>query len=652
MGGVGKTALATVVAHRLKDRHPDAQIYINLHGAGADSEGKHILTPPVTPETAMQRIIHDFHPEAKLPEQIEQLAPIYRSVLTDAGRVLLFLDNAADENQICPLLPPANCLLLVTSRKQFALPGLAQQKIGTLSQEKSEEFLCKLTDRFVVGSTEAKTAAELCGHLPLALEVFAGAVHRQTITPVSELVQRLRDRKQKLGEVDAAFEVGYEGLTAELRKQWTLLAVFPASFDLRAATAIWGKDNAVATDVMQTLVNASLVEYNQGSGRFRLHDLVREFCRSKLTESELAAAQLRHAAHYHDVGAEADELYLRGGDNVVRGLELFDRERGHIESAFEFLSTLVGTHSSSVVSQSVAAKLLLSLINAVVYTGQGLRFHPHQAIRYLEAQRDAARLINNRSQEAQAVGNLGLAHADLGDIRKAIEFYEQQLVIVREIGYRLGEGKALGNLGIAYRQLGDARKCIELSEQSLVIDREIGYRLGEGNSLGNLGNGYANLGDTRKAIEFYEQQLVIAREIGDRRGEGNALGSLGNAYRQLGDARKAIEFYEQHLMIAREIGDRRGEGSDLGNLGIVYYKLGDPRKAIEYFEQQLVIARGIGSRRGEANALANSALALDELNERTQAIARAEEALKIFEVIEDPNASKVRATLVEWQAHK
>jgi len=42
--------------------------------------------------------------------------------------------------------------------------------------------------------------------------------------------------------------------------------------------------------------------------------------------------------------------------------------------------------------------------------------------------------------KAAALGNLGNAHADLGDSRKAIEYHEQYLIIAREIGDRRGEG--------------------------------------------------------------------------------------------------------------------------------------------------------------------------------------------------------------------
>ncbi|MGQ0604367.1 MAG: tetratricopeptide repeat protein, partial [Anaerolineales bacterium] len=67
------------------------------------------------------------------------------------------------------------------------------------------------------------------------------------------------------------------------------------------------------------------------------------------------------------------------------------------------------------------------------------------------------------------LGNLGLAHAALGDARTAIEFYEQQLVIAREIGDRSGEGNALGNMALALNSLGERERAIAHAEAALKI---------------------------------------------------------------------------------------------------------------------------------------------------------------------------------------
>jgi len=595
-GGIGKTALATVLANKLKNRYPEAQLFLNLRGAGADEGGYRAgAVKPITPVEAMQIIIHAFHPTAQLPETVEQLAPIYRSILTDAGRVLLLLDNAADSAQVKPLLPPPNCLLLVTSRELFHIAGLAVRCLDYLHPAKSCELLLKLAPRIRGLESEA---ARLCGHLPLALEVFAGAVNDKHLTPVNELVERLRAGTERLAPVDAAFQVSYDLLGGELRRKWTSLAIFTAAFDLRAAAAIWEMEPDAARGEMQALVNASLVEWSEATGRFRLHDLVRQFCLCRLSEGNRSAALLLHAGHYRDVCREANELYKQGGENVLLGLALFDRERTHIEAAFDWLQLRRDIESSP---------LLVSLVHAVVYTGD-MRFHPRQRIRWVEAQRDAARVTNDRFSEGAALHNLGDAYIALGNVRKSIELYDEALIIGREIGDRSLEGCALTGLGLAYAP-SDARKAIEFYDRALVIDREIGDRRGEGADLCHLGLAYAANGEAGKAIEYYEQALVIVREIGHRRNEGAVVGNLGNAYGKFGDARKAIEFYERQLIIAREIGDRYGEG----------------------------------------NALWNSAVEFDKLHYREQAVSRAEAALKIYEEIESPASAKVRATLAKWR---
>jgi tetratricopeptide (TPR) repeat protein len=624
MGGVGKTALAVALAHRLKDRWPDAQLYLNLRGADPAQR------TPVTPAEAMRDIVLAFHPTAQLPGEVERLAPIYHSVLHDAGRVLLLLDNAADAAQVAPLLPPANCLLLVTSRTQFTLPGIVAERIDSLSPPDACALLLRLAPRLAGHEADAAT---LCAGLPLALEVFAGAANHRRLTPVPDLLAGLREGKDTLAPVDAAFVVSTAQLSDAERHTWFLLSVFPASFDLPAAAAIWQWEEDAARATMETLVNASLVEHHEATARFRLHDLARSYADRQLDTPTRDATHLRHTVHYKNVAAEAHDLYLRGGEDVARGLALFDRERPHIEAAFIWLES---QHDSK------SAALLVGLVNAVVYTGQQLRFHPRQCILWLDAQRAAARRHHDRKHEGVALGNLGIAHRRLGDARKAIECFQERIVIAQELNDRQVEGNAFSNLGLAHADLDDPHEAIKCYEQALVIYREIGDRRGEGHALCNLGIGHRELDDAHKAMECDELALVIAREVGDRVGEGNALDGLGNDHANLGDPLKAVECHQQSLTIAREIGDRRGEGATLGNLGITHADLGDPRSAIGFYEKQLVIAREIDDRRGEANALFNSALQFEKLGQRTEALERARAALALYEAMESPHTEKAR----------
>jgi tetratricopeptide (TPR) repeat protein len=323
------------------------------------------------------------------------------------------------------------------------------------------------------------------------------------------------------------------------------LAVFPATFNALA-------EEVVCTDAghvqLSDLARRSLVLYDKGTKRYRLHDLARLFANAKLNTEERAVSQKRFAMHYNKVLATVDELYLKGGESLLRGLALFDIEWGNIQAGHAW----VAAHTDA--ADADVALLGMTYPDAGVYVLH-LRQHSREWIRWLEIALATTRRLQHRQGEGATLGNLGLAYTDLGETRRAIEFYEQALVIDREVGDRRGEGTNLGNLGLAYAGLGEIRHAIQLFEQQLVIVREIGDRRGEGNALGNLGIAYKNLGETRHAIQFYEQYLAIAHEIGDRRGEGNALWNMSLALNHLGERTQAIRHAEQAFTIYVQIED-------------------------------------------------------------------------------------------------
>ena len=589
MGGIGKTALALKLVELLEPRYPDAQFYLDLKGAS---------TQPLTVAEALAHVVRAYHPADKLPNSESELRGLYLSVLK-GQRALLLMDNAANAEQVEPLIPPAGCLLLVTSRQHFTVPGLAAKNLDTLSAADARELLLTIAPRI---GTHADEIAALCGHLPLALRLAAAAMLKyRNLSPV-DYVRRLQDRQQRLQLIDASLSLSYELLSEELRERWRWLAVFPDTFAGDAATAVWAVEVDQAKYILGELMATSMVDWNETSDRYRLHDLARLFADAKLRTEERTVGQKRFATHYRNVLAATKNLYKEGSESLLHGLALFDLEWGNIQAGHAWVAAHADTSDADV------ARLGITYPIAGLYV-LDLRQHSREQIRWLEIALAAARRLQDRQGEGNALGNLGLAYTDLGETRSAIQFYEQALLIVRETGDRRGEGIGLGNLGIAYK----------------------------------------NLGEIHRAIQFYEQALDIAREIGDRRGEGNAVGNLGNAYADLGETRRAIQFYEQALLIYREIGDRRSEGAVLGNLGRVYNDLGETRRAIEFYKQALLIHREVGDRRSEGNALWNMSLALDELSERAQAIQHAEQALTIYEQIEDPAAAQVRAKLAEWR---
>ncbi len=603
MGGVGKTALAVHVAHRLKGAYPDAQIVLDMQG---------LSKAPLTSEAAMARVVQAFDPAFKPPEDAAQMAGMYRGVLAEK-RALLIFDNAKDAAQVKNLMPPPPAAALVTSRARIELSGIQRIDLEALAEHEARALLVSIMSEGRAGEEELDKLAEACCRLPLALRAAGTFLKARRDWSVEEYLSALSDERKRLEKLQfQGIDVGATlGLSVEQLElddaasaaRWRMLAVFPAGFATAGAAAVWeAEDEDEARDGLAALVDRGLLLFDEGRKRYRLHDLMRDLGRITAKKEDLNRIALRHAAHYKDVLAAATAMYLEGGDKVLVGLALADQEWGNITVGQAWAAARAE-------ADEAAARLCSEFPNVGVYV-LALRLHRREHIRWLEDGLKAAQRLGDREAEGGHLGNLGNVYKQLGELPRAIESHEQVLDIAREIGNRRVEGGALGNLGIAYRVLGEPRH----------------------------------------AIEYLEQSLDIAREIGDRRLEGNALGNLGNAWADLDEPRRAIEYFEQRLDIAREIGDRAGEGTALGNLGIAYELLGKPRRAIEYYEQYLDIAREIGDREGEAISQWNWALALDSLGRTNEAISKADAALAIFEHIEHPLVAKVRAALERWRA--
>ncbi|MBI5081207.1 MAG: hypothetical protein HZB17_07905, partial [Chloroflexi bacterium] len=320
-GGVGKTALAVVFAHAIRDQYPEAQLFIDLRGAGDQ---------PITPREALEKFLRAFYPpDIKFPDDEVTLHNAYLSILHDK-RAIVLLDNAKDSAQIKLLVPPSSCFLLVTSRFHFALPGLHPINLEILSEKDSIELLEKICPRLrekkpvfleKTGFSEVEIA-NLCGYLPLALRAAASLLEVNQDLDPAHYVAQLRDERTRLEKfgtegvdisVEASLNLSYAPLDDETKRVFRSLSVFPADFESSAEEIIC---DDVEHQHLSDLMRRSLVIYEDDTKRYRLHDLARLFADSRTSDEERFNMQLKHATHYKNVLGAADDLYLKGGDSI------------------------------------------------------------------------------------------------------------------------------------------------------------------------------------------------------------------------------------------------------------------------------------------------------------------------------------------------
>ncbi|WP_188317127.1 helix-turn-helix domain-containing protein, partial [Solihabitans fulvus] len=229
--GVGKTALALRWAHEIQDQF-DGVLFANLRGFSAGA--------PAAPHQVLEELLGGLgiSPD-QVPADPAVRAGLFRSLLHDQ-RFLLVLDNAADSQQVRPLLPGMpNCVVLVTSRQRLAGlaidPGARAVTLNPLDRGEAVTLVGSVIGDQRAAADPAAVAAlvQRCAYLPLAVRIAAERVASHPHQTVADLVADLAsesDRLELLSAADddtmavrAAFSWSYRALEPDAARMFRLL---------------------------------------------------------------------------------------------------------------------------------------------------------------------------------------------------------------------------------------------------------------------------------------------------------------------------------------------------------------------------------------------------------------------------------------------
>lgn len=580
--GIGKTTLALHCAHRLVDRFPDGQLYVDLHGFST-------VTAPLTPGQALERLLRSLGVTAdEMPVDTDERAGLLRTLLADS-RLLLLLDNAATAEQVRPLLQGSQrCRVLITSR--HALRGLLVTHdvrtltLGLLTPEQSERLLRMLLGTERCDGNEAAVAdlARLCGYLPLALRLAAAHLATRPRLSPAEFAARL-DREGQLAVLDvdddlhsgirAAFELSYGSLPTATRRAYRLIGLHPGTeFSTAAVGALIGAGPADAAAELDRLACSHLV-HQTSAERWQMHDLLREFAVAKL---ELDSPQEERDA----AGLRVVDWYLRACEEAM---DMVDPHRRRLAASTAPPVTAAAGAPRPESVEDAGAWLETECANAVAAVGLS-----------------ALRGLHDRTVRlAHALWRHFLFSRRTGDW---IATHQLALAAARETGDIRGEAETLTNLATAHMITGAAAEGTALYERALPLRRACGDRAGEAATQGNLGNAYFRAGRLAEATGCYRSALRLFGELDDVRGQANTLNSLGMITALRGRAEEASAAYEQALVFYRKINDGYGEANALVNLGALLSGHGSRTEARTCLQQALSIFQRIGDPGGQAEA--------------------------------------------------
>jgi DNA-binding SARP family transcriptional activator/tetratricopeptide (TPR) repeat protein len=683
MAGVGKTALAVHWAHRVRHRFPDGQLHINLQGFAQ--------SPPIRPIDALTRFLHALGGQREqIPADLDEATGLYRSLIADK-RMLVLLDNAADAEQIRPLLPASpGSLVLVTSRNRLtglvARDGAHRIDLDLLSTDEARALLARTIDAGRVNAEPDACAdlARACTCLPLALRIAAAHLADRPHCTISQYLAQLTtgDRLSALSVMDddqaavrATFDLSYGHLPPTIQRVFRLLGLVPGpDVTADAAAALVDGDAAETGMTLDRLESVHLLD-QPAPGRYRFHDLLRSYATER-AHAEDSDADRRAAVErlFHWYLHTADRATRLLHPEAVRLSPTPGAPNNHarLTDQAACLAWLDAERANLVVVAHHAAahgprRIAWLLVDALRGYFAG-HIHTMDWLTTAHAAAEAAESDNDRTGEAVAQLNLADALRRLSQYEQAIAHYHRALALSQEVGWLDGQATALANVGGAYLFLGRLPQAAHHLSEALRIGRQTTRRGGEASRLNNLGVVYWQQGQLEQSAAHYHEAVVLRIAIGSEMDQAasrsnlaevyHALGRLGLAHghlacaldlhRQAGkdnadalrvmaalhrDAHRNAEAVEcAQAAVALAGGaehDPRTEAHALVTLGTIRHQLGQHEAAIDLHRRAFGLSTETGNRFPQTEALIGLAAAQLDRDQPAQANRHANDAVAI-----------------------
>ena len=587
-GGVGKTRLALELTGLLQDQFQDGIVFIPL---------AHLRTvDELLPALADALDVH-------LPPG----GDLQQVVMDHLGtrQMLLVLDNfehLLDEAMLVHDILAASSQLrvLATSREKLDLEMETLYHLGGLDVSSSDDlqkveacgavrlFLQKarqVRPGFPLDGGNASVVVRTCQLLdgnPLGILMAAAGVEHFSLAEILDQINRnldfltlnSRDMEPRHSSIRAVFASSFSRLDEHHRAVLRKISVFRGGFDLKAAVAVAAAD----LQVLIALVDKSLLLRDPDSGRYHLHELLRQYAGEELEAAgEREKIMLAHATYFiafvrqreahlisstqktawDEIQAEFDNI-RQAWTKVIERRD-FASTRAVIPALYNYCDTrsrfyeaealfrqaVVGlAPQAGETSHPAWALALLSWYDMWAYFEHFETYEriTTQALTCLEQ----ARSMGDAQGAAASLVLLGALAGHQGDYETALRRYKEAMQThpalddVYWVNLRIG---------IAYQRIHQYRESIQAFQVGLQHAKEMGERVKTGWALYNIGDTLLLQGKPAEAESYIIDAMKLFREIDNPQGEIVTNYSLSQVALALGDLPRARE----HAKIAARL---------------------------------------------------------------------------------------------------
>ena len=539
-GGMGKTRLALAAAANALRQFSDGVFFVPL--APVTSSDQLVMA-------IAEAIGFQFVADSRLPRQqlLESLRNKVALLVLDNFEHLL--DGAAFVADILQEAPQV--MILTTTRERLNLDGETLFRLGGLpypAQNNEANLLdfgaaqlfmeCARRANSNFACDDEASLVRICQlvqGMPLALEL--AAVWVGTL-PLNEIVDEIahsadflhttrRNIPERLRSVRAVFEATWRRLSDEERQIFRRLSVFRGGCTRDAAQVVAGAGLASIAG----LVDKALLWHQTDSGRYEIHELLRQYAAEELDAAgEREATQDVHRDYFGRLAGEWGRA-LKTPKQLL-ALEVLEADHDNIREAL--------------------ARAAASRNPAVI--------EPFTDLWYF---------YEIRAWYGEAVRLFGAAIAALDD---------QESITL---------GKLLAAQGLFFSRLDQVNEQRQAAERSIEIFHRLGVEQESVLALSELGEVLVINGDLAGGSAVWREGLEIAQKYDDQWGKSIMLFLMGESARMHGQFDEAKRCFSQSHALVVRLGNIWGLGFTLRELARLAFEAGDYDEAQRLYEGAL-----------------------------------------------------------------
>ncbi|MEV0254820.1 tetratricopeptide repeat protein [Streptomyces sp. NPDC050732] len=585
--GSGRTSLAGELARQLAGDYPDGVLRARL----TEPDGGRVPT-----ERTARELLDALRVPAPPGAAEDDLTALLREALS-GRRALLLLDDAADAEQVDPLLPETpDCLVVAVSEGPLTgIPDVRPCTLGGLDKAAAVELLARAAGpvRITVDPRSAESLVEACAAHPAALVLAGGWLAARPKAAVADLAKRVHDMPDEGSALARVFAHTYASLPAAAARILRFLSLAPAGdVDAHTASALAGCSVSAAGTTLDDFVALGLVravdsplpqyevpgclvpllrartgsqdrpaEIQLARARM-LERTVRllQSCRA-VTEPDASAARkklagLPRALRFPSAHAAADWLRIRQPALLAAArLAVADGE----------LDTL-------------ARRLMAALVRALV-AHRGTEDAAPELYGIHRLVLDVAERRNLPREQAAALLNLADLDAWTGRTRDALVRYRAALDAGRAANDPYATGRAMESVGGAYQELGDWPRASDWFGRALAQRLARGERADAARLYGRIGAVHTYAGRYGEALRNWRSAVTGHRRNGDVAAQARALSELARVQEYAGRPEESLRTCQEAVELARHAKDVRLQAALQLRLADTLERLGDPAAA-------------------------------------------------------------------------